>query len=1135
MQHSADTRRTLAPVDNAVVRLVALLALALTLLAPTARAADPQTDAAGLEFFEQQIRPVLAEHCFKCHGPVKQFAELRLDSRKAMLDGGDTAPAIIPGNPDKSLLMDALRYGDVQMPPDGQLDDKHIKAFEHWIKIGAPWPAEDKKSTSSDARKTHWAFQPVKAPPLPAVKNANWPTTPVDHFVLAKLDAAGLQPSPPATRREWLRRVTYTLTGLPPTDAEVRAFEHDTASDARERAVDRLLASPQYGEHWGRQWLDVARYSDTKGYVYAREEKVFVHAPTYRDWVVQAFNDNLPFDQFIQLQIAADSLAPDEPRHLAALGFLTIGRRFLGVTTDIMDDRIDVVTRGLMGLTVSCARCHDHKYDPIPTADYYSLYGVFQNTTEKLVQIADAPVRDPAFEAEFEKRQHVLNETRAKHRLETADRVRARLTDYLTAQTEIDKYPEENFDIVIGDDDIIPAFVRRWETYIDQPERRTDPIFAPWTMFAALPKEDFAKQAIAVTASITNPSEGSDPAVQLAPGIRQLFEAPPKSMREVAERYGQWLTAANNEWQSSLKLSSPADFAHILRRQSEPETARLLDLLYGPTSPCVVPDEHPSSIERLCDSGICNSFWKVQGDVDRLIINSPNAPAFATILVDRDQPTQQHIYRRGNPGLKGDVVPRQFLKLLSDPERRPFSEGTGRQELARAIADPRNPLTARVWVNRVWWHHFGAGLVRTPSDFGVRAEAPSHPELLDWLADQFVKGGWNTKELHRQIVLSSAFAQESAVDPQSPTAVAALTLDPQNRLLWRMNPRRLSFEELRDTWLAVGGDLDLRMGGRSTDMFAAGAPHKRRTLYGYVDRQFVPDVLRMFDFANPDLHSPQRSETTVPQQALFAMNSGIVAERARVIASLGSEGDERQAVRQWYAAIYQREPTASQLESAVDFLRGPGEQPPPPELAGAKDWTYGYGAVDAEAGRVKSFEKLPHFTGNAWQGGPAWPDAKLGWVQITADGGHAGNDLAHAAIRRWTAPADATISVTSLAQHDVKAGDGVKCWIISSRHGVLASKIVHNADVDLNLSPVEVQAGDTLDFVVDYNANLNSDQHLWAPVLRELPSGPEAKAGATPRTWDAKQQFEAKSVSLLNPREQLVQVLLLANELMFVD
>ena len=348
----------------------------------------------GTELFESKIRPLLVERCQKCHGAQKQWSGLRLDSLEAALAGGDSGPAIVVGKPDESELLNRLTEEDdeLRMPPaeaGSRLTDEQISLVRSWIELGAPWPKSSTHSDDDKARlqREHWAFQPVRRPTPPQVKNSDRVKNAVDQFALQQLELAGLQYSDEADRRTLIRRATYDLIGLPPTPAEVVAFVNDTASDAYERLIDRLLASPHYGEHWGRYWLDIARYADTKGYTYGREQRYFIHSAIYRDWVIRAFNEDLPYDRFVLLQLAADQAAPEEPDALAAMGFLTLGRRMLGVTPDIIEDRIDMVGRGLLGLTIGCARCHDHKYDPIPTADYYSLYGVFQNCTERQVPL----------------------------------------------------------------------------------------------------------------------------------------------------------------------------------------------------------------------------------------------------------------------------------------------------------------------------------------------------------------------------------------------------------------------------------------------------------------------------------------------------------------------------------------------------------------------------------------------------------------------------------------------------------------------------------------------------------------------------------------------------------------------------
>ena len=1111
----------------------------------------------GTNLVETNIRPLLIEHCQKCHGPIKQEAGLRLDSRAAMMTGGEHGPAVVPGKPDKSLLLNAVGHvGDVKMPPNGKLNEKQIQDLEQWVQLGASWP-ESLTETSdklAETQRRHWAFQPVQNPVLPEVKDGKWERTPADRFILARLEAAGLSPSLPADRRTLIRRVTLDLTGLPPTFEQVEAFVNDPSPNAYEKLVERLLDSPQYGEQWARHWLDVARYADTKGYVYAREERFWVHAHVYRDWVVNAFNRDLPYDQFLLLQIAADQAAAQDRSSQAAMGFVTLGRRFLGVNHDIIDDRIDVVTRGTMGLTVACARCHDHKYDPIPTADYYSLYGVFLNSTEQMQAISDPSNRDEAyaaFEKELAVRQQKLKETTLTKRNEAADRVRQRITDYLVAQTELSKYPEEGFDQVLATTDLIPTFVRRWEAWLESHGGIDDPVFGPWRRFGVLKPEVFSTKSTEIIQDLSNASPAVNPRVRLA------LEQPPTSMREVAERYGKLLQDVEREWKEACDVASKSGGPTPDKLPSEDSEA-LRTILYGPASPCLVPDEKIVSTELYFDSGSVTELWKLQGDVDRWLIQSPLAPVHAVSLVDRSLIRPSRVFRRGNPVNRGPEVTRHFLSVLAGQHPTPFSTGSGRLELARAIIDPANPLTARVWVNRVWQHHFGVGLVRTPSDFGIRAEPPSHPELLDWLATRFVADGWSTKQLHRLILLSSAYQQSSdgsvrtnrdlkltdeipheTASTASVRSTLATQIDPENRLLSRMNVRRLSFEEFRDSLLAISGRLDMQLGGRAADMFAGnGKVNRRRTLYGLVDRQFLATTLRIYDFPNPDLHIPVRSETTVPQQALFALNHPFIAQQAQALVDRvnreGANLTAEEKIRRLYQTAFQRQPTAKQLDIARQFLDADTAEPTPGPTAESLTWQYGYGELDETAKQLKTFQTLPHFSGSAWQGGTQYPDVMLGWVQLTAQGGHPGNDIKHCSVRRWVAPHDGRFSISSTAIHEVTAGNGIRCWIFSSRNGMLKLQVLHNQRQAMNVESVDLKKGDTLDFVVDINGDLNSDQHLWAPEIVEISNGNES--GKLPAlSWKSERDFSGPTPKLLSGWEQLAQVLLIANELMFVD
>lgn len=1100
-------------------------------LAPSLRAAPAAEPprAADLEAFEKEVRPLLMERCAGCHGAEKQKAGLRVDAREFLIAGGDSGPAIEPGKPDESLIIEAVRQeGDLKMPPQGKLTPEQVAALERWIAAGAPWPAGQPAAVDArkDAWAKHWAFQPIADPEPPQVRDADWVRNPIDAFVKAGLEAKGLAPSPAAGRAALIRRATYDLTGLPPSPEEVEAFVADPDPDAYAKLVDRLLASPQYGEQWARHWLDVARYSDTKGYVYGREERFLVQSSAYRDWVVNAFNADMPYDRFLLDQIAADQADPEDRSAAAAMGFLTVGRRFLGVTHDIIDDRIDVVTRGTMGMTVACARCHDHKYDPIPTADYYSLYGVFLNCTERLVPIAEPAARDEAyqaFEKELESRREKLREGMAASRAEASQRVRGRVGDYLLAQLDLSKIPEEGFDTVLSKDDLIPAFVRRWQAYLSAMAEADDAVFRPWRRFAALKDDEFASRAAEVTRELT--AEGAPP---LNPLVAAAFATPPASIAEVGARYGKLFVDIDNRWQEALKANTAAPPSAL----SEADAEALRQILYADHAPCAVPDEPIVTTEWFFDSATVVQMWKLQGDVDRHLIQSPQAPPHAVMVMDREEIREPRIFRRGSPANKGDVVPRQFLRVVAGPDRKPFEQGSGRLELAKAIVDPSNPLTSRVWVNRVWMHHFGAGLVRTPSDFGIRAEAPSHPELLDWLAQRLIKEGWRTKPIHRLILLSAAYQQRSDA-PHDPAARELVQrVDPENRLLWRMNPRRLTFEEARDTLLAVTGELDRRLGGRGSDLFPTGKTNPRRSLYGLVDRQFLPSVLRVFDFANPDLHIPTRSETTVPQQALFAMNHPFLADRARALVAHLPTNDPDAAIRQLYRAAYQRAPTDEQVRAARDFIASSVAEPPPAPPVETLAWHYGYVAVDPASGPAADFHPLPHYNGSAWGGGAQWPDAALGWARLTAEGGHPGDDLQHATIRRWIAPRKATVAIESTLIHSEASGDGVRGWIVSGRQGVLKSAMVHNGRTDFNVPSIAVEPGDTIDFVVDIGGGLNSDQHLWSPKIRDLGESP---GSAAPPTWDAARDFSGPPVHQLQPWEQLAQVLLMANELMFVD
>ncbi len=1070
--------------------------------------------AEDLEFFEKKVRPVLAEHCYSCHSASAEKIRggLKLDTRVDLLKGGDDGVVVVPGRAEMSRLIEAIRYqsSDLQMPPakQGKLPDEQIADLVHWVNLGAPYPEQAEGSKPQVViTKTHWAFQPVGNPTPPAVRQKKWVKTPVDNFILARLEEKKLAPAPEAEPRTLVRRVTYDLTGLPPTADEVDAFVKDHSPAAYEKLVDRLLASPRYGERWGRYWLDVARYADTKGYVYGgREETKFVQSAAYRDWVIGAFNDDLPYDQFLKLQIAADQM--DAGREsLAAMGYLTLGRRFLGVVHDIIDDRIDVLMRGTQGLTVGCARCHDHKFDPIPTKDYYSLYGVFAGCYERTVALDSHAVSAKNFldyDTELKKREEKFFEAFNKKREEQGKRFRAKTAEYLRAVLEVEKYSTETFYSFVASDEVNPVVVRQWQNYLLSTAKGANTVWAPWHAFAA------SKTNLEQLLASTNKINGL---------VAQAFkEKPPGSMREVAEIYAGLLTGVDKKWTDGKEKALSTD------------EEELRQVLYGPDSPAVVPAGAIVDMEWYFDEPTRVELGTLQAQIDAWMIQSPGSPPHAVILQDRMIQKNPRVFKRGNPANKGDEVPRQFLAVLSGPERKPFANGSGRLELANAIASTNNPLTARVMVNRIWLHHFGAGLVRTPSDFGTRSEPPSHPELLDWLARYFMENNWSMKKLQRVMVVSATYRESSDDYP------AAEKSDPENKLLARMNHQRLDFESLRDSLLAVSGNLDLKMGGPGTDLFKA--PYSaRRSIYGFIDRQFLPGPYRVFDFANPDMHSAQRSDTTVPQQALFFMNSPFVIEQSRALAARVNGVDGADKIRQLYRAAFQREPTTKQIAAGLDFIASTRMETTNVEARPAPGpWQYGHGEFDESANRLKSFTAFPYSNEDAWQGGPMWPDPKLGWAQLTASGGHAGNDLQHAVIRRWVSPIDGVISIQGKVIHEHSVGDGIRAKIISSRDGVLKSWTLHNNSADSEIASLEVKKGDTVDFYVSIAASLNSNDFRWSPIIQT--KGSEyVDANGYAKQWNAMKEFSGGPPVLANPLnawEKYAQVLLLANEFSFV-
>lgn len=1086
-------------------------------------AAGEQLDPAAVEFFENKIRPVLAENCYECHSQKSEEVKggLFLDTRDGLLKGGDSGPAIVPGNPGASLLIRAVRYTDenLQMPPkDKKLSDAQIADLEHWIQIGAPDPRAGENPILAEREERvakHWAFQEIASPEIPNPKNSAWVKNPIDAFILTKLEANGMEPSEQADRRTLIRRVHFDLLGLPPTPEEVEAFVQDKGPLAYETMVDRALASPHYGERWARHWLDVARYADTKGYVF-QEERRYAYAYTYRDYVIRAFNEDLPFDRFIIEQIAADRLdLGEDKRPLAAMGFLTLGRRFLNNQPDIIADRIDVVTRGFMALTVQCARCHDHKYDPIPIEDYYSLYGVFSSSHEPeekpLLGGASLPKEYPAYLEEKKKREEELRKFREEKEAEVFKEQRGLTGEYLLAAHDAaaldDRSAVEN---LAKKRKLAPIVLRRWmDDLAERRKKGSDPVFAPWFAFAAVEECKFGEKAPEIAARFAA-DESINPLVAKA-----FAEEIPEDLKEVAARYQTLFDEADAAWEAARKEKAEA------KALASADEEALRQILHAENAP---PNLSPGQITRLFDVPDGQKNRALRRNIEALDAVHPGSPPRGMVLYDNEKPTTPRVFIRGNARNPGEEVPRQFLALIAGEDREPFQNGSGRLELARAIASEDNPLTARVIVNRVWLRHFGAGLVRTPSDFGIRSDPPTHPELLDYLASRFMAEGWSLKKLHRLILLSSTYRQTSAIRADYAEK------DPNNMLVWRMNRQRLEFEPFRDTLLAVSGKLNLEQGGQAVDITTQPFT-TRRTVYSFIERQNLPGIFRTFDFASPDTHNARRFETSVPQQALFMINSPFVAGQARSFAArpeVRAAGSRAGKITELYRIALQRPPSSRELALAERFIQEQSEIPPPPPPI--PTWQYGRGRLEPGSYKLLSFEPLPHFTGEAWQGGSKLPDEKLGWLTLNAGGGHPGQGLDNVIIRRWTAPRDATISISGEIEHPAEPGNGVRAHIISSREGTLGFWPVYDSKMELKIPRVEVKRGDTIDFAVDSNGDLNSDSFNWAPVITAL-SGSDEDGNS----WDARKQFAGPDPEPLGPLEKFAQVLLMSNELAFVD
>ncbi len=906
------------PADAAAKPVVATLT--------SAEAATP----AATEFFETKIRPIFANDCGECH-QAGSAAGLQITSRASLLKGGNSGPALVPGDPDKSLLIEAVRQtGHLKMPKGGKLSDQQVADLSTWVKMGAPWPATTTPVRSAGKQITpemraFWSFQPLHSFPIPQTKSP-WARTDIDRFVLAKLEAKGLKPSPEADRRTLIRRATLDLTGVPPTPEEVAAFENDRSPDAYEKVVDRLLASPRYGERWGRHWLDVARYADDdirgldprgRGYM------PLDGAWTYRDWVVKSFNNDLPYDQFVHMQLAGDLLQKN-PTHdqLTATSFLG-GAPWIWDQAepiqgraDERNERIDAVSRGMLGLTVACARCHDHKYDPILAKDYYALGGIFANATYK--EYALVPDSEVNFWRTRFAQQNKLDDAMRDYTKTAARQLAVALasqtSNYMVGAWRISGKPKMKLDEVADRDKLDPEMLERWVHFLGEKQSFFPDLHDWQKMIAQGGSED---QARFLGDSFQHRIEDLELEAAALDKENEKIKAkagvPTERAKDVLpsdfDTYDQFCPGCTLELKVLPTEKANLYTALFLRSLSEDP-----DDEFG--KPGLFVFRGWGLRRRL---GMAEQAYLAQQESDLKKLHSTLPPEYPFVHGMADKPKLQNIALnlRGNPHNLGDEVPRGFLTVLRSPNEKPYTKDSGRLELADDII--RSPIASRVIVNRVWKWHFGTGIVNTPDNFGAVGDPPSDPELLDYLALQLHKNNWSIKKLQREIMLSATYRQGSVPSPE------AQQLDPNNRLYSHFSTQRLDAEQLRDSILFVAGDMDPKEGGPAVPL---GTSNHRRTVYAKVSRFRIDSFLQAFDFPNPTFTSEQRFSTNVPVQRLYFMNNAFVyAQAGKLAQRVFPDGDDTARIKATYSLLFGRQPTPAELQLGLHFLQSTPEKP----------------------------------------------------------------------------------------------------------------------------------------------------------------------------------------------------------------
>ena len=909
-----------------ILVFIAFLGLAMTVVVVDSQGVRASSDEPG-DFFEKRIRPILMTNCAPCHNPKSLVAKLDLTTAEGFARGSENGALLDPANPEKSRLLRVIAYTEtIKMPPKSKLRPDEITALTEWVKLGAPWPntpavqpkgnltpiTSTREFTTEE--KAFWAYQPLANIAPPKVKLRSWVKSPIDAFVLQKLEQKGLTPAPPADKLTLLRRATYDLTGLPPTEKEMQEFLADRSLRAFDKVIDRLLASPRYGEKWGRHWLDVARYADSTG---NDEDHRYPHAWKYRDYVIEAFNRDLPYNQFVREQIAGDLLpavdgAEVNRRGIVATGFLALGAKAIAqqdkqkMLYDVWDEQVEVTSKAFLGMTVSCARCHNHKFDPILTKDYYSLIGIFASTrsfsdpNSHVSAVFEKPLIPKSEWQNYQAARKTHNDKQKRVRLaldvikDQAQLLLAaqhanRLADIFVASRRIYENGA-NVDEAAKQLGIDSELLKKWVDFLKPDPQRVRGYLEEWAASTAENRESVARKYQAHFA---------------------------KRLENWKTQLSDWLT----KYQKALVENRPLPD----RPGMEEGEDRFFYEIYFADGPLTVSDKEkkPFTEEQWA------KIEQLHKELEELKKIAPPEPELACAIEEGD-PAKQKVLVRGDYNNLGEDAPPAFPAILSryDPKL-PFT-GSGRLQLADWLARAENPLPKRVLVNRVWQWHFGEGIVRTPDNFGKMGDRPSHPELLDFLATEFIKQGYSIKALHRLVMSSSTYQMAS----ENPSAIDA---DPDNRLFSRFNRRRLTIEELRDGMLAIDGTLDLTMGGslqagRGTDgennqgrLSLNPEKLKRRTVYLPLRRANLPTLLNLFDFGDATTTTGKRQLTNVATQALFWLNSEFVFDRSVQLAQAllaDKTADDKARVASLYRRILNRQPTPDELTSALKYVSG---------------------------------------------------------------------------------------------------------------------------------------------------------------------------------------------------------------------